>query len=165
MRKVKLREGVDLSNLFGPRDLHLRLIEESLHVEISARGDEVTLEGRTESVGRAERLLCELAERTIGRGGLRSEDVTRALKSSESNQPETSSFPDPAPIVTPKGSVVPKTPSQQLYLEAIQRHDLVIGIGPAGTGKTYMAMGHGPCGVDQERSAADRLGSAGGRGR
>lgn len=140
MRKVKLREGVDLFNLYGPQDLHLRLIEESLHVEISARGDEVTLEGQTESVGRAERLLCELAERTIGRRQLRSEDVSRALKASESSQPEPASFFDPAPIVTPKGSVVPKTPSQRMYLEAIQRHDLVIGIGPAGTGKTYMAM-------------------------
>ena len=68
------------------------------------------------------------------------EDVTRALKAVEANQPETSSFLDTAHVLTPKGWVVPKTPSQQMYLEAIRQHDLVIGIGPAGTGKTYMAM-------------------------
>ncbi len=140
VRKVKLREGVDLSNLFGPRDLHLRLIEDGLHVRVSARGNEVTLEGQPEAVGRAEVLLCELAERTIGRRRIRSEDVTRSLKAAEWDQPETSSFLDTTHVPTPKGWVVPKTPSQQIYLEAIQQHDLVIGIGPAGTGKTYMAM-------------------------
>ncbi len=143
MRKVKLREGVDLSNLFGPRDLHLRLIEDGLRVRVSARGDEVTLEGRPEAVGRAEVLLCELAERTIGRRQIRSEDVTRALTAAEDAPPDTPPFPDTAPIYTPKGSVVPKTPSQQTYIEAIQQHDLVIGIGPAGTGKTYLAMAMG----------------------
>ena len=66
MKKVKLREGVDLANLYGPRDVHLRLIEDGLQVRLCARGDEVTLEGHPDAVGRAENLLCELAERTIG---------------------------------------------------------------------------------------------------
>lgn len=140
MKKVKLREGVNLANLFGPRDMHLRLIEDSLQVRLSARGDEVTLEGQPEAVGRAENLLCELAERTIGRRQLKSEDVTRALKATEIDDVSKPEFLDPAPILIPKGSVVPKTPSQHLYIEAIQKHDLVIGIGPAGTGKTYLAM-------------------------
>ncbi len=140
VKKVSLREEVDLSNLFGPRDLHLRLIEDGLHVRVSARGNEVTLEGPSEAVGRAEGLLYELAERTICRRQIRSEDVARALKAAEIDQPETSSFLDTAHVLTPKGWVVPKTPSQQMYLEAIRQHDLVIGIGPAGTGKTYMAM-------------------------
>lgn len=140
MRKVKLREGVDLSNLYGPQDRHLRLIEDGLQVRLSARGDEVTLEGQPEAVGRAENLLCELAERTIGRRQLKSEDVTRALHATEVDLPSKPETLDSAPIFTPKGTVVPKTPSQHLYIEAIQKHDLVIGIGPAGTGKTYLAM-------------------------
>lgn len=140
MRKVKLREGVDLANLYGPRDVHLRLIEDGLHVRLSARGDEVTLEGQPEAVGRAEILLDELAERTMGRRQLKSEDVTRALHATEVEAPPKSALLDPAPIFTPKGTVVAKTPSQHLYIEAIQKHDLVIGIGPAGTGKTYLAM-------------------------
>ena len=140
MKKVKLREGVDLANLYGPRDMHLRLIEDGLKVKLSARGDEVTLEGHPDAVGRAENLLCELAERTIGRRQIRSDDVTRALQTSEVEALPISDFLDLGPIFTPKGSVVPKTPSQRLYIEAIQKHDLVIGIGPAGTGKTYLAM-------------------------
>ena len=140
MKKVKLREGVDLANLYGPRDMHLRLIEDGLKVKLSARGDEVTLEGHPDAVGRAENLLCELAERTIGRRQIKSEDVTRALQTSAVEAHATSDLLDLLPILTPKGSVVPKTPSQRLYIEAIQKHDLVIGIGPAGTGKTYLAM-------------------------
>lgn len=143
VRKVKLREGVDLSNLFGPRDLHLRLIEDGLRVRVSARGDEVILEGHHDAVVRAEVLLCELAERTTGQRQIRPEDVTRALKAADSPQSDPSFSLDTDPIHTPKGSVVPKTPSQQRYLEAIRRHNLVIGIGPAGTGKTYLAMAMG----------------------
>lgn len=140
MRKIKLREGVNLANLFGPRDLHLRLIEEGLQVRVSARGDEVTLEGQPDAIGRAETLLCELADRTIGRREIIAEDITRALKASESDLVSPAHFLETAPISTPKGAVVPRTPSQQIYTEAIQTHDLVIGIGPAGTGKTYLAM-------------------------
>jgi len=140
VKKVQLREGVDLANLYGPRDMHLRLIEDGLKVRLSARGDEVTLEGHPDAVGRAENLLFNLAERTIGRRQIKLEDVTQALQTSEVENSSTSDFPDLAPIFTPKGSVVPKTSSQHLYIEAIQKHDLVIGIGPAGTGKTYLAM-------------------------
>ena len=140
MRKVKLREGVNLANLFGPRDLHLRLIEEGLHVRLSARGDEVTLEGQPDAIGRAETLLCELADRTIGRRQIKAEDITQALNASAFDLVSPSHFLEAAPISTPKGVVVPRTPSQQLYSEAILKHDLVIGIGPAGTGKTYLAM-------------------------
>ena len=140
MRKVKLREGVNLANLFGPRDRHLRLIEDSLHVRVSARGDEVTLEGQPEAVECAEQLLCKLAEQTIGRRPLQSEDITRALKATECSPFLQPDVLNPTPLCTPKGSIVPKTPSQHLYINAIQTYDVVIGIGPAGTGKTYLAM-------------------------
>lgn len=142
VRKVKLREGVNLANLFGPHDLHLRLIEEELRVRVSARGDEVTLEGNPDAVVRAERLLSELAEWTLGRRELKPEDVTRALKATgEDIEPSPKSFLlDSSPIATPKGLVVPKSPTQHVYIEAIRQYDLVIAIGPAGTGKTYLAM-------------------------
>ena len=142
MRKVKLREGVNLANLFGPYDLHLRLIEDELRVRLSARGDEVTLEGQPDAVLKAERLLSELAEWTIGQQDLKPDDVTRALRATESdpNVPIKSLLSNSTSIITPKASVSPKTASQQAYIEAIQQHDLVIAIGPAGTGKTHLAM-------------------------
>ena len=114
MRKVKFREGVDLANLYGPQDMHLRLIEDGLKVRLSARGDEVTLEGQPDAVGRAENLLCELAERTIGRRQIRSDDVTRALQTSEVEALPISDFLDLGPLFTPKGSVVPLVPVKRI---------------------------------------------------
>lgn len=142
MRKVKLPDGVNLASLFGPHDLHLRLIEEELQVRLFARGDEITLEGLPEAVRKAERLLAELAKWTIGRRVLKADDVTRALRATngESQGSLQSAIQNQAGIVTPKATIVPKSASQQEYIEAIQQHDLVIGIGPAGTGKTYLAM-------------------------
>ena len=142
MRKLKLREGVDLANLFGPYDSHLRLIEDELHVRVSARGDEVTFEGQPEAESKAEQLLTELANCTIGRRVLKADDVTRALRVTENGSQSFSQpvVPSSLSIPTPKTTVTPKSASQQAYVEAIQQYDLVIGIGPAGTGKTYLAM-------------------------
>lgn len=142
MRKLKLREGVDLANLFGPHDLHLRMIEGELRVRMAARGDEITLEGQPDAVLRAERILNELADWTRDYYELKPEDITRALRATEhdASLPLRKGAFQAGPFVSKKGSVVAKSPSQQTYLEAIQHYDLVIAIGPAGTGKTYLAM-------------------------
>ena len=142
MRKIKLREGVDLANLFGPQDLHLKMIEGELKVNMAARGDEITLEGLPESVQRAEHILQELADWTRTYHELKPEDISRAIRATEEKRdiplkPYTFSTNT---LSTAKGTVNPKTPTQQAYLQAIKQSDLVIAIGPAGTGKTYLAM-------------------------
>ncbi|RMH37450.1 MAG: PhoH family protein [Nitrospirae bacterium] len=118
------------------------MIEGELRVRMRARGDEITLDGQPDAVLRAERILHELAEWTRGYYELKPDDITRALRATEQS-PETTipkaSTVGPA-FVTKRGGVVPKTPSQEAYIDAIQRYDLVIAIGPAGTGKTYLAM-------------------------
>ena len=142
MRKIKLREGTNTASLFGHHDLHLKLIEDDLGVRMSARGDEVVIEGTPDAVRRAERLLTELAALTVEGYDLRAEDVTLALKASRGNQdaPLKDLLLSTIPIATKKRLVVPKSATQKAYIEAIQKFDLVIGIGPAGTGKTYLAM-------------------------
>lgn len=142
MRKIKLREGVDLANLFGPHDLHLKMIEGELQVRMAARGDEITLHGQPESVLRAEHILRELADWTRTYYELKPDDISRAILATEEKRdtplkPYTVSA---SALPTKKGNVNPKTPNQQAYLEAINKSDLVIAIGPAGTGKTYLAM-------------------------
>ncbi len=142
MRKIKLREGVDLANLFGPQDLHLKMIEDELKVNMAARGNEITLEGQVESVQRAEHILQELADWTRTYHELKPEDISRAIRATEEKRdiplkPYTFSTNT---LSTTKGTVNPKTPTQQAYLQAIKQSDLVIAIGPAGTGKTYLAM-------------------------
>jgi phosphate starvation-inducible PhoH-like protein len=142
VRKIKLREGVDLANLFGPQDLHLKMIEDELKVNMAARGNEITLEGQAESVQRAEHILQELADWTRTYHELKPEDISRAIRATEEKRdiplkPYTFSTNT---LSTTKGTVNPKTPTQQAYLQAIKQSDLVIAIGPAGTGKTYLAM-------------------------
>jgi phosphate starvation-inducible PhoH-like protein len=142
VRKIKLREGVDLANLFGPQDLHLKMIEDELKVNMAARGNEITLEGQAESVQRAEHILQELADWTRTCHELKPEDISRAIRATEEKldtplKPYTFSTNT---LSTTKGTVNPKTPTQQAYLQAIKQSDLVIAIGPAGTGKTYLAM-------------------------
>ncbi len=142
MRKLKLRDGVDLANLYGPHDLHLKMIENELDVRMTARGDEIMLDGQPESVQRAEHILQELSSWTKGYYNLKPEDVSRAIQATEDNTDISLKPYAPAHVQqsNKKWRVNPKTPNQQTYLEAIDQSDLVIAIGPAGTGKTYLAM-------------------------
>lgn len=142
MRKLKLREGTNTASLFGSRDLHLKMIESDLGVQLSARGDELILTGSQEAVRKAERLVIELAALTAEGYELKAEDVAVALKASRGpgEAPLKELLLSSVPIATAKRFVAPKSAAQKAYLEAIQTYDIVIGIGPAGTGKTYLAM-------------------------
>ncbi len=142
MRKIKLREGTNTASLFGSHDRHLKLIEEELGVQISARGDEVALDGAPASVQQAERAIQELAALTAEGYELRPDDVSFAVKAARGGQeaPLKELLLGTVPIATKKRFVVPKSATQKAYLDAIQKYDIVLGIGPAGTGKTYLAM-------------------------
>jgi len=142
VRKLKLREGTDTASLFGRHDVHLKLIEEDLGVRISARGDELALDGPADAVRRAEELLTELASLTLEGYDLRGEDITLALRASRGGHapPLKDLLLTTVPIATKKRLVAPKSAAQKAYIEAIEKYDIVIAIGPAGTGKTYLAM-------------------------
>jgi phosphate starvation-inducible PhoH-like protein len=142
VRKIKLREGTNTASLFGSHDRHLKLIEEALGVQISARGEELSLDGPPEAVHKAGRVIDELAALTIEGYELRPDDVSVAVKAAHGGQeaPLKELLLGTVPIATKKRFVAPKSATQKTYLEAIQKYDIVIGIGPAGTGKTYLAM-------------------------
>ena len=142
MRKIKLREGTNTVALFGQRDHHLRMLENGFGVQLSARGDEVTLDGAPDTVEQAERTLVELAGLTAEGYELRPEDVAFAIKTANSrgDTPLKDLLLTSVPIATKRRFVTPKSPAQKAYIDAIQKFDVVLGIGPAGTGKTYLAM-------------------------
>jgi phosphate starvation-inducible PhoH-like protein len=142
VRKLKLREGTNTAALFGHHDRHLKLIEDDLGVRLSARGEEVTLDGLPDATRQAERILFELANLTNEGLVLQADDVTHALTALRQT-PDASIkevLTNATTIVTKKRFVGPKSPTQKSYIEAIEKHDIVIAIGPAGTGKTYLAM-------------------------
>ena len=128
--------------LFGINDENLHILEHELGVEISGRDDEVFLAGSEEDLDVAERILVQLGGLATSGHRVDGASIRTALQVAI-EQPEVSleSFFTGTEIRTAKGRAVhPKGPNQKLYLEAIRTHDFVFAIGPAGTGKTFLAM-------------------------
>jgi phosphate starvation-inducible PhoH-like protein len=142
VRKVKLREGTNTAVLFGHHDRNLKLLEDEFGVRLSARGEELSIDGLSEPSRQVERVIVELAALANEGFDLTAEDVTHVLAALR-REPDASIKEllfNSAPIVTKKRFIVPKTPTQRRYIDAIEKYDVVIAIGPAGTGKTYLAM-------------------------
>lgn len=129
--------------LYGRLDKTLKVIEENLGIIASQRGNKVFLQGDDESVEKAEKVIEDIRSISAEGYNLKPEDILYALRSTASGGEYTSVkdlFLNNIPISSKKRFIIPKTENQRLYLEAIRSHDIVIGIGPAGTGKTYLAM-------------------------
>jgi phosphate starvation-inducible PhoH-like protein len=140
--RFKLKEGFDTAALFGTFDQHLKDVEDAFGVTIRARGDEVRIDGEPHAARRAERLLGTLVERLQARPNLHPDDIAGMIRSARRNH-DGAWEPGSTDTVlrTKKRLLAPKSPHQKDYLEALKTADIVIGIGPAGTGKTYLAMG------------------------
>lgn len=140
--EIVLDEESDYPFIHGYADKTLRLLENSLSVSIGIRGDKLFISGDEQGIQKAERLFEEI--RDINRKGylVKPEDLSSSLKElSEGSQPSISGlFEKGILIASKKRFIVPKTKTQQQYIEAINNYDVVFGIGPAGTGKTYLAM-------------------------
>lgn len=141
MRKIALpAEG--LATLFGSFDENLRSLESLLHVQIRTDGQDVLVEGEQADVLRTERVLEQLGALVREGYRLSNEDVRAAVQLVHEDPAAElrAYFVKGSVRPTPKRQVVAKSVNQRRYLEAIERFDIVFGIGPAGTGKTYLAM-------------------------
>jgi phosphate starvation-inducible protein PhoH and related proteins len=140
--RIRLPAGIETQSLFGHYDDHLKRIEEALHVQLTARGDEITIHGSSQDVKGAERLLLGLAGIMSEGFVLRAQDIQYAIQAFHENPTVSIKglFLDAIPISTKKRMVVPRSGTQRSYADAVGKYDLVIAIGPAGTGKTYLAM-------------------------
>ena len=139
-----------LSHLCGPMDAHLRSIEAGLQVSIAHRHEQFKVDGPKAQAQRAMELLqalYERADRPIGA------DMVQLMLAGDSALGEDE---DGARVLqTRRSELKARTPGQSVYLENIASHDITFGIGPAGTGKTYLAVA---CAVDAlERSAVQRI--------
>ena len=128
--------------VYGNRDENLKLIERELQVTIGARGTEITIQGAASDVGIATSALEQLYSLASRGYSLNPSDVRRSIDI-VARDPEVdlgSIFGDTVFVSTRGRAITPKGPNQKYYVDAIRRHDIVFGIGPAGTGKTYLAM-------------------------
>ncbi|MEY4439005.1 MAG: PhoH-like protein [Pseudomonadota bacterium] len=137
-----------LSHLCGPTDEHLRTIELALDVKIAHRHEQFKVDGHKAKATRALEVLQALYERAAK--AIPPEQVQLMLAGDSGMEEE-----DIPTLQTRRTDLRPRTPTQAAYLDNIAAHDISFGIGPAGTGKTYLAVA---CAVDAlERSAVQRI--------
>ena len=146
-----------LSNLCGPLDKHLRQIESRLGVEVNNRGNEFSLYGEQLAIEMGERLIEELYASTEEEI-LTPEQVNLVINSMDTDdlakKQESADYPE-VTIKTKRGLVRGRGKSQKEYLHKIVTHDINFGVGPAGTGKTYLAVA---CAVEAlERDSIRRI--------
>ena len=140
-KKIILQNDAEAMMLLGKHDENLKVVEKSLNVSTIARGQNVTVTGEEGKVEKAVKLFDELLI-TIRNGGIiRHIDVIYALDAVKRGEGQEvhDIFLDRVDVFS-KLYITPKTKGQKEYIDAIRHHDIVFSIGPAGTGKTYLAM-------------------------
>jgi phosphate starvation-inducible PhoH-like protein len=147
---ISVLDSKTLLSIFGPRDQFLRKIRSTLGVDISARDERIHVEGEESSVRKATEVLEQLKGLAERHGSIEAADVAQALGRVTGNGV---ALADQRPIeVLQAGRTVrPRTAGQAQYVQAILDHDLVFCTGPAGTGKTYLAVAMAVAAMKQER--------------
>lgn len=130
------------ARLFGNQNKHLKQIEQSLKIRIGSKGGELHLDGDPETVRLARRLLEELYRLLQEGYPLYPPDIEYAIRilRADFNAHLKDVFLDTVFVSARRKIITPKSLAQKTYIDAIRNHDVVFGIGPAGTGKTYLAM-------------------------
>jgi phosphate starvation-inducible PhoH-like protein len=141
--KISIHQSL-IPAMLGSGDQHLKAVCASLDVNIAVMGDEFTITGTKANVLKAVRLIDHLREMAM-KGELSETGVTDALRMLEEDQEVDVSgvLLDSVKVSGRMKSISPKSIKQKEYLQAIRDNDLVFGIGPAGTGKTFLAMAMG----------------------
>jgi phosphate starvation-inducible PhoH-like protein len=149
---LKPEDNQRLANLFGQFDEHLRLIEQRLNVKISCLGPKVSIYGHQDACEQARDAIKQLYQDTARM------DIDPAhihLVLNEYSHVSESKHEPSLELQTRRGVIKARSPNQRLYLNNIAKHDINFGIGPAGTGKSYLAVA---CAVDAlERDKVRRI--------
>lgn len=144
-QRVYFEDITALQNLYGENDGHLKLIEKSIGVKIHARGKMLTISGDPISAPLAEKVLLELYEIIRHGHPIYPSDVVSAIRilSGNNSIKLKDIFLDTIYISSKRRLITPKSLAQKRYIDAMRKYDIVFSIGPAGTGKTYLAMAMG----------------------
>ncbi len=142
MEQLSLEDNQLVQQLAGEQNNHLKLLEKQLDVRVHLRGNQFTISGDRPHVEIAVRLIAQLADLIQSGYPLYGSDIVYAVRILSDNIQRNLKdiFLDHVFIASNKRTITPKTVKQKEYIEAIRRYDIVFGVGPAGTGKTYLAM-------------------------
>lgn len=141
-RKVSLNELKDVANVFGLHDENLHQIEKSFDISIVVRDENLVINGEETNVDQAAQVLVQLNQLSTMGHQISPREVQYTVKLVKDGHGEKIvDLVGDVVIITFRGKLVkPKTHGQKRYVDAIQNNDIVFGIGPAGTGKTYLAV-------------------------
>jgi phosphate starvation-inducible PhoH-like protein len=138
---LQFNDNALMPQLLGDHDRHLVRLEQGFGVRMACRGNRLSISGAPEAVQAVQAALAGLWKRLERGEGVTSGDVDAAirLRSAADEDPRLPLSDLPA-IRTRRGAVGPRSPGQLTYMETLQRHEMVFALGPAGTGKTYLAV-------------------------
>lgn len=141
-KTIAINSNDEARALFGKCDENLRLVESNFGVKIALRGEKLAINGPKDAIEKSVKLLEKLVAILRNGGTIRKDDVAYSIKSFKKNSglDLQSIYLDRIEISSKRQFVTPKTKGQKRYVDAIREYDIVFGIGPAGTGKTYLAM-------------------------
>ena len=132
--------GLDLAMLFGPADSHLRIIEDSFAVKTIIRNDNIKISGEKNKIDLAKEILHEMKQ-TLGRkGSINLKDVKQLIEIVSIDNGQSNKLPKEVIHYGRKGAIVARSKGQHAYIDTVNNNDIVLSIGPAGTGKTYIAV-------------------------
>ncbi|MFH1613626.1 MAG: PhoH family protein [Planctomycetota bacterium] len=135
---IQLESGAKRVELFGPADKHLRILRETLDVQIIARDGDIIIRGEKDDAEKAAQIIDRMQKRLIERRNLDAESIREIIMQTEARlSPETS---ETIIVYSRKTVIEPFTKGQLHYIKQMLKNDLVFCTGPAGTGKTYLAV-------------------------
>ncbi len=140
--RLTFPDNQSAGQLFGAQNSHLKLIADSLDITVNARGNTAFIKGDTVSSQLAENILNQLYGILENGYPVYVSDIDYAIRilSADNRVQLKDIFLDTVFITSSKKTISPKSPAQKAYIDAMRRFDIVFGVGPAGTGKTYLAM-------------------------
>jgi len=136
--KIQLDSLAQRPELFGPADKHLRVLRAAMDVQISARNGNIIVTGEKKNVKSTAEIIDRMQKRLIRRGSLDASDVSELMTQAKNSIGPTES--EAIVVYSHKGTIEPLTKGQLKYVEIMSANDLTFCIGPAGTGKTYLAV-------------------------
>jgi phosphate starvation-inducible PhoH-like protein len=141
-KKLLIRSIDETRALFGERDTFLKQISEALDVQITTRDNEIVISGQEDNVNKADKVFRELLSVLRKGRTLEERDVDYAVRIVGNDEDlDLLNLSDDEIVFTNRGKLVrPKTKGQKIYVDAVRNNTLVFGVGPAGTGKTYLAI-------------------------
>ncbi|MBE76504.1 MAG: phosphate starvation-inducible protein PhoH [Candidatus Marinimicrobia bacterium] len=157
MEKIIELKSIELADILGIGDGHIKLIESNIPVSITARGDLLKIKGSSFDIDQANSILNEMRGTLSSKGALFSDDVNNLIKLFKSGEADLKkNLKDNGVIFYGrKGAIGPRTKGQSVYLDNVINNDIVFGIGPAGTGKTFLSMAFALSSL--ERDEVDRI--------